>query len=81
MNIYAKKLTWLICSFLFIYPAIKTYSFPLDLKKCENSNYLLLHPHQVLLCAARVLPTLSAQLNYLGEEKTTQYTQYKYNFT
>lgn len=81
MNIYAKKLTWLICSFLFIYPAIKTYSFPLDLKKCENSNYLLLHPHQILLCAATVLPTLSAQLNYLGEEKTTQYTQYKYNFT
>ncbi|WP_342220145.1 PhoPQ-activated protein PqaA family protein [Rickettsiella endosymbiont of Miltochrista miniata] len=80
MKISAKKPIWLICSFLLLYPAIKTYSFPLDLKNCENSNYLLQHPHQVLLCAAKVLPTLSSQLSYLGEEKTTQYTQYKYSF-
>lgn len=80
MYISTKKLIWLIFSFLLLYASIKTYSFPLDLKNCENSHYLLQHPHQVLLCAEKVLPSLSSQLSYLGEEKTPQYTQYKYSF-
>ena len=80
MYISTKKLIWLIFSFLLLYPLIKTYSFPLNLKNCENSHYLLQHPHQVLLCAEKVLPSLSSQLSYLGEEKTPQYTQYKYSF-
>ena len=80
-NIFEKKLIWLICFFLFlIYPAAKTFSFPFDLKNCENSHYLLLHPHQVLPCAEKILSTSSPQLSYLGKEKTTQYTQYRYRF-
>jgi PhoPQ-activated pathogenicity-related protein len=81
-NISTKKLTWLITfSFLFfIYPAIKTYSSPLDLKNCKNTHYLLEHPHLVLPCAARILPANTLQLKYLDEEKTIRYTQYKYSF-
>lgn len=81
MNTLARKLICLICSFLFlIYPAIKTHSSALNLKNCENTYYLLRHPHLVLPCAEKILPANTLQVNYLGEEKTVQYTQYKYNF-
>ncbi|MEN9916252.1 MAG: hypothetical protein RLY40_184 [Pseudomonadota bacterium] len=63
----------------FICPTI-TYSFPVDSKNCENSFYLLQHPHLVLPCAVKILAIPFSQFNYLGEEKTAQYTQLKYNF-
>lgn len=76
-----KKLIYLILfSLPLFYPAIKTYSFPLDLKNCENTLYLLQHPHHVLPCAGKILPSHTSQLSYLGEEKTDLYTQYKYSF-
>ncbi|MFZ0219213.1 MAG: PhoPQ-activated protein PqaA family protein [Candidatus Aquirickettsiella sp.] len=81
-NASVKKFIRLILfSFLFIiYPTTKTYSFPLDLKNCENPSYLLQHPHSVLPCAEKILSTNSPQLSYLGEEKTIQYIKYKYSF-
>lgn len=76
-----KKLIYLILfSLPLFYPAIKTYSFPLDLKNCENTLYLLQHPHHVLPCAGKILPSHISQLSYLGEEKTNQYTRYRYGF-
>lgn len=82
MKISVKKLIYPITfTFLFfIHPAIKTYSKSLDFKNCKNTYYLLNHAHQVLPCAEKILPTTTFQLNYLGEKKTVQYIQYKYNF-
>lgn len=80
MKIFAKKLIYLITSLFFIYAAIKSYPSFSDSKSCENTHYLLQHPHQVLPCAEKILPTNTFQLNYLGKEKTNQYTQYKYSF-
>jgi PhoPQ-activated pathogenicity-related protein len=76
------KSNWLafFSFFLFIYPVIKTYSIPLNIKNCEDTHYLLQYPHKVLPCAEKILAKRSIQPIYLGKEKTKVYIKYTYSF-
>lgn len=57
-----------------------TLTFSIDLKGCKNTFFLLQNPHRVLPCAEKILSVPFYQLNYLGEEKTAQYTKLRYSF-
>lgn len=72
------KYKYILVFFLtFIFPIL---TFSMDKKYCKNTFYLTQHPHRVLPCAEKILTAPFSQLHYVGEERTAQYTKFRYSF-